>query len=268
MHLAWRDGYGPMGLKGTKGTRDMETTSIIALSRQAALRRQMDVVANNIANMNTTGFKGEKMMFVEHVVKSKGGDSLISPKLAYVRDIATMTDMNEGALETTGNPLDLALAGDGFFAVQTDQGERYTRNGRFQLDDGGQLVTQQGNPVLSTNGEPIIFAPTDDNISVSSDGTISTNNGVLGQLQVVSFDSPQALQRTSGAQFVADQDNPPQALDEVEVVQGALENANVQPIFEMSEMINLHRSYDAVRRFIDKEDERQRNMIREMARSA
>lgn len=247
----------------------METTSIIALSRQATLRRQMDVVANNIANMNTTGFKGEKMMFVQHVVRSEGGDGLLSPKLAYVRDIATMTDMNEGALETTGNPLDVAIAGgEGFFVVQTDQGERYTRNGRFQLDDGGQLVTQEGNPVLSTNGQPIIFAPTDDDISISGDGTISTNNGDLGQIQTVGFENPQALERTTGSQFIAGVDNPPQPLDEVEIVQGALEGANVQPIFEMAEMIKLHRAYDSVKKFVEREDERQRNMIREMARSA
>lgn len=247
----------------------MESTQIIALSREAALRRQMDVVANNIANMNTTGFKGEKMMFVQHIVKSKGGDNLITPKLAYVRDIATMTDMNEGALETTGNPLDVAIAGkDGFFVVNTPQGQRYTRNGHFQLDNTGQLVTQQGDPVLSTNGQPIIFAPTDEKISISADGTVSTNNGALGQLQVVTFNNPQTLKRTSGSQFIADANTTPTPVAQVHVVQGALENSNIQPIFEMADMIQVHRSYDAVRRFIDRQDQQERNMIQTMAQTA
>ena len=122
----------------------METTSLIALSSQSGLRRQIDIVANNIANMNTNGFKGERMMFVEHLVKSRGGAKLTGRKLSYVRDIATMTDQSIGPMQKTGNPLDLAVTNEGFFVVQTDKGERYTRNGRFQLDDGGQIVTQSG----------------------------------------------------------------------------------------------------------------------------
>ena len=114
----------------------MENTSFIALSRQSALRRQMDVVANNVANMNTAGFKGERMMFVEHLVKSKGGEKILGDRLSYVRDISTMRDLSDGPLEKTGNPLDLAITGDGYFMVQTDVGNQYTRNGRFQLDEG------------------------------------------------------------------------------------------------------------------------------------
>ena len=119
----------------------------------------MDVVSNNIANMNTHGFKGERMMFVEHMVKSRGGGKLQGTKLAYVRDIATMTDTSTGQMEKTGNPLDLAITGEGFFVVQTPDGERYTRNGRFKLDDGGQIVTQTGDPLASTGGEPCFLSP-------------------------------------------------------------------------------------------------------------
>ena len=128
----------------------METTSSIVLSRQSGLQRQMDIVANKIANMNTNGFKGEGIMFVQHLVKSPGGGTLSGVKLAYVRDIATVTDHSEGPVERTGNPFDLSIAGDGFFVVQTDNGDLYTRNGRFKLDTDGQLVTQQGNPVMSS----------------------------------------------------------------------------------------------------------------------
>lgn len=254
----------------------MESTQIIALSREAALRRQMDVVANNIANMNTTGFKGEQMMFVQHLVRSKGGNGLTTPTLAYVRDIATMTDMHEGALKTTGNPLDVAITGGpGFFVVQTPQGQQhYTRNGRFQLDKTGKLVTAEGDAVLSTNNQPIYFAPTDERIAIASDGTISTNNGTtnnnnsIAQLQVVKFANPQRLKHMGGAQFSTNSNNPPQAVTNVHIVQGALEGSNVQPIYEMARMIDVHRTYDAVRQFIDREDSRERNMIQVMGQTA
>lgn len=226
----------------------------------------MDVVANNIANMNTNGFKGEKMMFVEHLVKSRGGEKVLGAKLSFVRDIATMVDMAEGPLERTGNPLDLAISADGFFVVQTDDGERYTRNGRFQLDDGGQLVNQNGEPLLSTGNQPFFLAPEDTEITISRDGTISTNNGDLGRIKLVRFENPQRLERSADGLFAAKE--PPQDVESPEIQQGMLEGSNVQPIFEMAKMIDIHRSYDGVRKFIEREDERMRNMVREMGRTA
>jgi flagellar basal-body rod protein FlgF len=243
----------------------MENTTYVALSRQATLRRQMDVVANNLANMSTHGYKSGQMMFVEHLTKSKGGDGLLTPKLAYVRDIATMTDTKPGAIETTGNPLDIAIQGDGFFVIQTPEGEHYTRNGRLQLDNTGQLVNQLGQPILADGGAPLIFAPEDTEIVISKDGTVSTNNGELGKLRVVRFDNDQKLERTSGAQFTTTEDNPAQNVDSPTVLQGAVEGSNVEPILEMANMITVHRAYDSVKSFIEREDERQRSMIRDMA---
>ena len=112
----------------------MEATTYIALSKQGGLRRQMNIVAHNLANMNTTGFKGEKLMFVEHLVRSKSDQSILGQKVAYVRDIATRKDFTDGSLELTNNPLDLGISGDGFFKIQTEFGIQYTRNGHFQLD--------------------------------------------------------------------------------------------------------------------------------------
>lgn len=244
----------------------METTTLIALSRQSGLQRQLDIVANNIANMNTTGFKGEKMMFVEHLVKSRGGESLLGSKLSFVRDIATMTDFTEGPMEKTGNPLDLAISSEGFFVVQTEDGERYTRNGRFQLDDGGQLVNQNGEPVLSTGNQPFFLGPEDTEIAISRDGTVSTNNGDLGRLRLVQFDNPQQLKRSAGGLFSSEE--PPRDVESPDIVQGMLEGANIQPIFEMARMIKIHRTYDGVRSLIDKEDQRIRQMIREMGQTA
>jgi len=245
----------------------METTSLIAMSRQGGLRRQMDVVANNIANMSTNGFKGESMMFVEHLVKSKGGDKLLGQKLSFVRDISTMTNFSDGPTERTGNPLDLAIQNEGFFVIQTDKGERYTRNGRFKLDEGGQLVTQKGDPVLSSGNSPIFLSPEDTEIAISRDGTVSTNNGDLGRLKLVNFDKPQLLKRSAGGLFAPVQGQSPKDVEDPDIAQGMLEGSNVKPIVEMAKMINIQRTYDGVRDFLKREDERMRNMVKEMGQT-
>jgi flagellar basal-body rod protein FlgF len=242
-----------------KGTGKMETSAYIALSRQGALRREMDVIANNLANMNTTAYKGEKMMFVEHLVKSRGGDSFVPAKLSFVRDIAQVRNFSEGPIQSTSNPLDLAIKNEGYFVIETPEGERYTRNGRFQLNQEGKLVTQHGHPVLSDAGAPFFFGPEDKEIQVARDGTLSTNNGELGKIRVVSFESEQKLQKTAGGLLTTEQ--PPTEVEKTNVVQGALEGSNVQPIIELTKMIATHRAYDSVRNFVNKEGERQGKMI-------
>jgi len=244
----------------------MEASTYIALSRQGGLRRQLDVIANNLANMNTTGFKGEKMMFVEHLVRSRGGHKPIGTKISYVRDIATLRDFSEGPLEGTGNPLDVAIKGDGFFTVRTPQGDRYTRNGRFELDEGGQLVTQAGHPVLAEGGAPVFFAPGDTEITIGRDGTISTQNGDLGKLAVVNFENPQVLRPGAGSLFATE--DVPQAVEDPQVQQGMLESSNILPIIEMARMIDVHRKYDSVKNFVEREDDRLKKMVRDLARVA
>lgn len=245
----------------------METTAVIAASRQGALRRQLEVVANNLANMSTNGYKSSQMMFVEHVVKSKGGERLISPKLTFTRDLATRLDTSDGAIQTTGNPLDLAIRNDGYFVVR-DQGgkEFYTRNGQFRIDNTGQIVNQQGHALMAGTGQPVILAPTDTDIQIGRDGTISTENGQLGKLRIVRFENPQQLERTSGAMFTSQAQ--PLAVDRPDVIQGSLEGSNVEPIVEMARMIQLHRSYESAKSFVEREDEREREMIRGLSRDA
>ncbi|NQV83379.1 MAG: flagellar basal-body rod protein FlgF [Rhodospirillales bacterium] len=240
----------------------METTSLIALSGQSSLARQMDIVANNIANMNTHGFKNEKVMFVEHLVKSQGGDKIRPAKLSYVRDIATMTDMSPGQMEKTGNPFDLAITNEGFFVIQTKDGERYTRNGRFQLDDGGQIVTQTGDPLVSSGGAPFFLSPEDTEVTISRDGTVATNNGELGKIRLVTFENPQSLERFANGLFASKV--APTDVENPEISQGTLEGSNIKPILEMAKLIEVSRKYDSVRKFITREDERMRNMIKEM----
>ncbi len=240
----------------------MENTAYIALSRQGALRREMAVIANNIANMNTTAYKGESMMFVEHLVKSKGSQSFIPQKLAYARDVAQYQNLAEGPLKQTGNPLDIAIHGEGYFVVDTPEGERYTRNGRLNLSGEGQLVNQNNLPILSNAGTPFFFSPDDKNISIGSDGVVSTNNGQVGKIQVVKFDDPQNLQKRSGGLLSTEEQ--PTEVENPGVLQGSLEGSNVNPISEITKMIEVQRAYDSVKSFIDKEDQRQKKMIQEL----
>ncbi len=243
----------------------METTSYIALSRQAALRREMTVVSNNIANMNTTGYKGERMMFVDHLERSRSGDFIADQKLNFVRDVASYRNLEEGNIQQTGNPLDLAIHGEGYFVVQTPDGEQqYTRGGSLRLDENGQLVTQGGLPVLTDANTPIFFAPEDTKIEIASDGSVSTQNGAIGKLQVVRFENEQDMQRVENGLYTTEQ--PAEAVEAPTVAQGALEQSNVQAILEMSRMIQVNRSYKSIQNLIQKEDERLKKAIAELAK--
>jgi flagellar basal-body rod protein FlgF len=166
----------------------MDNALLVGLSRQVSLRRELDVIANNIANINTSGFKSESMMFEQYLDPTArheyfpGGDRRIS----FVMDRATIQDFSQGPLQRTDAPLDVALDGQGFFSVQTPNGERYVRGGNFHLNAQGQLVTASGMPVLGQGG-PVTFEPNDVNITIAADGTVSTQNGERGKLRVVRF---------------------------------------------------------------------------------
>ena len=243
-------------------TQTMENTLLVATSHQGALRRQMEVIAHNFANMNTTGFKRERMMFVDHLVRgagAAGGDGASDGNLAFVRDVATYRDLSEGNLTQTGNPLDVAIEGDGFFAIGSPDGERYSRNGSFVLDDEGQLVTGNGMPVLTGGGQPIYFSTADTEITISRDGTISTENGELGRLRVVRFEDPHSMRRVEGG--LMSSDDTPEEVVVPRVVQGMIEGSNVEPILEMERMISVHRAYERSKKLVDGENERIRKMI-------
>ncbi|MGH6891266.1 MAG: flagellar basal-body rod protein FlgF [Dongiaceae bacterium] len=237
----------------------METPIYIALSRQMALRQQMDVVANNVANANTSGFKAEMMLMSEVDLPAEQGT-----ELSYVQDFATARDFSPGTLRPTGNDLDLAIQGNGFFSVQTPDGVRYTRVGRFQLNADGTLVTSQGYPVLSS-GSSVTIDPDDGPVQVAEDGSISTDRAregqllqVVGKLDVVDFADRGALKPAPDNLFIADA--PPIAATG-KVAQGMLEDSNVNSILEMTNLIEVTRNYQAMQRFLDGEHERQRRAI-------
>ena len=189
----------------------MENTLLVGLSRQMVLERQMDVVANNVANVNTNGFKADRSLFEEFLRSPAHEDNFQRPdrRVAFVQDRGTFKDFAAGASELTKNPLDVAIDGKGFLAVQTPAGERYTRDGNLQINNQGQLVTQSGYPVMGGSG-PIVFQQTDKQITIAPDGNVTVLEGsnridsVRGKLRIVSFADAQKLVKDGGNLYSAE----------------------------------------------------------------
>lgn len=236
---------------------------LIGLSRQMALQRQLDVVANNLANMNSTGFKAEAILFEEYIMPVAEDRSFPrgSQQLSYVHDWATMHDMAAGTMVQTGNPLNVALSGEGFLTVQAPEGSRYTRNGALEINSDGVLVTQNGFPVLSDGGGLITFGPDEVDIEITSDGEISSSAGNKGALGVVEFDNVQELTRSGDTMFAGGNPLPAQS---TAVIQGALEGSNVSGVGEMTEMIRVTRAYTSLADLMNKQDELRRNAIQRL----
>lgn len=243
----------------------MDNALLLSLSNQLVARRSMEVVANNIANMNTTGFKRESPVFEEHIVRvdAEGPFGRRKEPLSFVRDTLATHDMSNGVLTTTGNQLDVAIEGDGFFTVATPEGDRYTRNGNFGRDDTGRLVTSSGNPVLDDGGSEIVFAPEETQVTIARDGTISTEQGVRGRLGVVAFENPQMLSPIGDSLWTTDE--PPLAAgDTTKVVQAMLEQSNVQPVVEMVRMIDIMRSYQSSTELLNAGEELSRRAVQKL----
>ncbi|TCS66407.1 flagellar hook-basal body complex protein [Primorskyibacter sedentarius] len=233
----------------------MDNAGYAALTRQSGLKREMQVVANNIANAATTGFKQEGLIFSEYIMRSRGGDSL-SMASARVAD----TSYSQGELTKTGNAFDLAIEGDGFFMVQTPEGNRLTRAGMFTPDAQGNLVTADGYPVLDL-GEAPVFVPTGDGpVSVAPDGTISANGQPIGQVGLFAPNDPQGLIREGSVLFRSDAGAEP--VEDARVLQGFLEASNVDPISQLARMIEVQRAYEMGQSFMDAEDERIRTAMK------
>ncbi len=232
------------------------------LSKQVGLRQQVDVVAHNLANLSTTGFKREDLTFATHVERL----DLPGSKLALARVESTRTDLAAGALERTGNPFDFAIDGSGFFAVETAAGVRYTRDGRFSTNQLGELVTTTGHRVLDDGGTPIVIPPQVADVTLASDGTLSAADGVpLGILGIRELPAG-FLRREADGLFVADAEPEP-ALD-ARVVQGFLEGSNVNAVREITDLIEAQRAYERGRAMLDAEDERIRRMIEKLDQEA
>lgn len=222
----------------------MDNGVYIALSRETALFRNMDVVANNLANVTTTGYQAEKMMFTDYLV-----DDGNKRKMAFTQDIASYIDTKGGPMKATGNPLDVAVSGPGYLAVRTPGGERYTRAGTFMINNEGQMVTPDGFPVLDEGGQPIDFAPEDKKITIGESGIISVDGEERAQLNVVEFANPQELVREGSTLFRSDVE--PVPAETSRVLQGVVEQSNVSPVQELVQMTKVNRSVSSVAKFIE-----------------
>ncbi len=234
----------------------MQSPSLILLSNQQALQRSMDIVANNVANSSTTGFKREGIEFDTLLAKPAVGQTL-----NFVVDRATYRDTGTGPIQPTGNQLDLAIQGKGYFQVRSADGTtHYTRSGALRLDAQGNLVTQSGLTVLSDGGAAITLPDTTTDVNVSGDGFISAkiDNGVnlaqLGKIGVVTFANEQDLQAEGNGLYKTSDISAP-ATDS-SVVQGSLEQSNVEPVTEMTEMIKIQRAYEQTSNLITQENTR------------
>lgn len=251
----------------------MDNTALVGLSRQVALRRELEIVANNIANLNTTGFKADGSLFEQYLMPnaSDGNFSGADSQLNFVQDRATWLDLSPGPIQQTGNPLDVALDGNGFLVVQTPSGQRYTRNGALQINATGQLVTSQGYQVIGDSG-PIVLQPNDRDIAINADGSIrvregssATSDASRGRLRVVEFANPGRLQKDGASTFSADPAMQPQTAKDTRVVQGALEKSNVQGVLEMTRLIDVTRSYSEVAALLQQQSDVSSNAIDKLA---
>jgi flagellar basal-body rod protein FlgF len=228
-----------------------------ALSGAIAQERTLGVVANNVANTNTTGYKGDKTIFAEVMNKVKSALP-VAPSLRYGTVAQLSMDKEAGSLRQTGRPLDVALQGDGYFTLDTANGERYTRAGAFMLDRDGVLRTPGGLAVLQDTGSPsrptdkIIVPPTARELSISPDGSLSADGQVIGKLRLVRFEGTDPVLREGLTLFAAQNGATPLPIDPTtSVEQGFLESANVNAVTGMNELITVHRSFEALQKVIE-----------------
>ncbi|MDH3262673.1 MAG: flagellar hook-basal body complex protein [Paracoccaceae bacterium] len=238
----------------------MDNAGYTTLTRQAGLLREMQVVANNIANAATTGYRREGLIFDEYVAALDDG----GPSLSMASGDAWMTDERQGPLERTSGTFDFAIEGEGFFLVMTPEGERLTRAGAFTPGPEGELSAADGAQLLDAGGAPI-FVPVDARaITLAPDGTLAADGQPVGQVGVFRPLNPLDLARQGGTRFSTHSGWEP--LAEPKLVQGFLEGSNVNPVVEITRMIEVQRAYELGQSFLDKEDERIRGVLRTFGR--
>ncbi|MCA0870513.1 flagellar hook-basal body complex protein [Seohaeicola saemankumensis] len=237
----------------------MEHAGYATLSRQSGLMREMQIVANNIANAATTGYRQEGVVFSEFVRSMPEGASM-SMARAQVRN----TSMDQGPLTQTNGRFDLAIEGDGFFMVETPNGQRLTRSGSFSPNAQGDLVNMSGFPVLDPGGIPVFVPPNATTVHVAADGTFSADGKPLGQIGVFRPTDPLLMVREDGVMFRSDGGAEP--ADQARVLQGFLEGSNVNAIAQVARMIEVQRAYEMGQSFLEAEDERIRNAVKNLLR--
>jgi len=238
----------------------MDNSVYATLTRQSGLMREMQLVANNIANMSTTGFRKEGVVFSEFIEKL--GDDAPSLSMAAAR--GRLTDQTQGVLTQTGGLFDFAIEGEGFFLIETPTGQALTRAGSFTPSDVGELVTPDGYRLLDGGGAPVFVPPDARSITLSADGTLSADSQPLTQIGLWQPGAPEDLSRRDGVMFTLSA--PPQPVQETTILQGFLEGSNVNPVGEIARLIQVQRAYELGQGFLDKEDQRIRNVLSTLGR--
>lgn len=239
----------------------MEAAGLVLLSYQDSLVRSLGITANNIANSTTTGFKSEDTLFDTFI--SRPAEE--KDRLEFAVDVGTYRHVTQGAVSNTGNPLDVAVQGDGYFQIQTSLGTRYTRGGAFQLNSQGELVTASGDRVIGDGDQPLTLPQDARDILIAADGVVTSKSGTdkdaaqAGKLKLVRFDREQELRLTGNGFYSTTQQALP--VETPSVVQGALEQSNVAPVREITSMIELSRSYQTAAKLLDLEGQRQTSAI-------
>lgn len=234
----------------------------VSLSRQVVLQHELDIVANNIANADTAGFKLEDMMTrADQAAPAKTAG--ITAPVTFVMDDGVARDFRQGGLTQTGAPLDLAIDGRGFFKVSTAAGERYTRDGRFKLDDTGKLVTQEGDAVQG-GGSDIVLDAAKGAVSISEGGVISQAGQKVGQVDVVTFDSLASLSKDGKNLFRNDTNIQPQPATSAKVRQGMLENSNVQTLTQITRLVEINRAYESITNIMTQTSDLSRRSIQRL----
>jgi flagellar basal-body rod protein FlgF len=238
----------------------MNIASLVAASRLVALDRSIDVTAMNIANVNTPGFQASRVQFSDWLSPQQNGAALPGERqVAFTQDRATWRDAQPGTSTQTGNPFDLSLGDGGFFTVATAHGPRLTRDGRFTTLPNGTIGDQSGDALLDVTGKPLQLGPTDTRITITGDGTVSSENGPLGKIGVVKPADPNKLQAEGGTLLRAD--TPTSQVAAPKVVQGVVEESNVPPVLEVTRMMNDLRDYQFTTQLIQAEDDRIQSTI-------
>ena len=244
----------------------MDNAMYVALSRQMTLQRELNIVANNIANVDTTGFKVEgTMVKTDPATGAMMADG--PPSLKFVIDDGVTRDFTQGTLRQTDGAFDLGIEGQGFFRIQTASGERFTRDGRFTLSPEGKLTTQDGDAVQGESGE-ITVNPELGAVSIAVDGTVSQGANKVGKIDVVTFDDLASLSKTGDNQFRNTSNLQPQPATAARVHQGMLEGSNVNSVLQVTRLIEISRAYESMARTIENSAELSRRSVERLGRVA